>query len=384
MEAATGVLPTGACADASYDTLQRYFVTALTDPFAENNATTLEGVTALCDAGCDAQLLTLAQRYIGAMPATPTGADESSWCSAVTGPNTAPLLGNALPFLCLTNEADNYCVVEVGKALYEANLLQQLMGVLEDGAPFNAASVDTGELCRTMFDTGCCAQTFIDVAQSLLLMTCHPDTASALQSLFQGCAPALKPGCSYNFVPFEMPANCPEGGLVLPRVGTSCPIPSGSCPVTQCEFLCAIVAADPPGDDDVATGALSTSDDATAGGADSSGDGGAAGGGGALATRLMTVSASSGNGNAGAGALNDGRRAARRALEVSFWLGAFAAAGLGVQAAHGAHKRRRGYFLAAAAADGGHGGGAGGGLAGAGSGVWSNEVTWPPPPATRV
>ncbi len=290
MEAATGYLPTGACADASYDTLQRYFATALTDPFAESNATTLEGVTAICNAGCDSQLLTLAQRYIGAMPTTSGGGPEdNSWCSAVTGNNTAPLLGNSLPFLCTQNDSDSYCVVEVGKALYEANVLQQLMSVVEGGRPFNTGDVDSTELCRAMFETGCCAQTFIDVVTSMLLMTCHSDTAQQLQSLFQGCQPALKPGCQYNFMPFEMPNDCPEGGLVLPKVGTECPIPTGSCPVTQCEFLCAVVAADPPGDFSSPASGVSSSADADEALGDSSGDGGMPGAG-ALASRQLSLS----------------------------------------------------------------------------------------------
>ena len=364
MEAATGFLPTGACADASYDTLQRYFATALTDPFAESNATTLEGVTAICNAGCDSQLLTLAQRYIGAMPSAPGGAPlDNSWCATVTGNNTAPLLGNSLPFLCTQNEADSYCVVEVGKALYEANVLSQLVSVVEGGRPFNPGEVDTTELCRAMFETGCCAQTFIDVVTSLLLMTCHSDTAQQLQSLFQGCQPALKPGCSYNFVPFEMPNDCPEGGLVLPKVGTECPIPTGSCPVTQCEFLCAVVAADPPGDFAPASAsrsAISSSADADEALGDSSGDGGEPGTG-AIASRARTVTAAAAAAPA---------RAARKAMDATLWMTVSAAAVLAVLAA-ASHGRRAGA------------------VQGSGQGTematrWSSELSWPPVPAPRV
>lgn len=362
MEAATGFLPTGACADASYDTLQRYLATALTDPFAfaEHNETTIAGVTALCDAGCDAQLLTLAQKYVAAMPSSGAGGAapaDNSWCAAVTGPNTSPLLANAIPFLCTRNDAvsdaDSYCVVQVGKALYEANVLSQLVEVLEGGAAFDASKVDTTELCREMFETGCCAQTFLDVAQSMLLMTCHPDTASALQTLFQGCSPGLKPGCEYSFAPFEMPANCPEGGLVLPRVGTTCPIPTGSCPITQCEFLCAIVAADPPGNDNAmelfsgksgmsgqsgsGSGSLiSTSDDAAAALGDSSGDGEAPGEG-ALASRGATR------------ALSPARPRERSALDAWAWVGALGVAAVAAQAA--ARGRMRGGVTAMAARD---------------------------------
>jgi hypothetical protein len=362
MEAATGYLPTGACADASYDTLQRYFATALTDPFAESNATTLEGVTAICNAGCDSQLLTLAQRYIGAMPTTSGGGPEdNSWCSAVTGNNTAPLLGNSLPFLCTQNDSDSYCVVEVGKALYEANVLQQLMSVVEGGRPFNTGDVDSTELCRAMFETGCCAQTFIDVVTSMLLMTCHSDTAQQLQSLFQGCQPALKPGCQYNFMPFEMPNDCPEGGLVLPKVGTECPIPTGSCPVTQCEFLCAVVAADPPGDFSTPASGVSSSADADEALGDSSGDGGMPGAG-ALASRQLSLSV------AGAAAP---ARAARKAMDATLWMAVSAAAVLAVMAAASQGKRT--------------------GLAAShhGSGTemntrWSSELSWPPVPSARV
>lgn len=359
MEAATGFLPTGSCADASYDTLQRYFATALTDPFAESNATTLEGVTAICNAGCDSQLLTLAQRYIGAMPAAAGGAPEdNSWCATVTGNNTAPLLGNSIPFLCTQNEDASYCVVEVGKALYEANVLQQLMSVIEGGKAFNTGDVDTSELCRAMFETGCCAQTFLDVVTSMLLMTCHSDTAQQLQSLFQGCQPALKPGCQYNFVPFEMPEDCPEGGLVLPKVGTECPIPTGSCPVTQCEFLCAVVAADPPGD---FTHGVSSSADADEALGDSSGDG-ALPGAGALASRQLSLSVA----KAAAPA-----RAARKAMDATLWLGVSAAAMLAAMAAASAGRR------------------SGRSAAGAEIGQemgqrFSRELSWPPVPAGRL
>ena len=35
---------------------------------------------------------------------------------------------------------------------------------------------------------------------------------------------------------------------MLPEVGSHCPIPANSCPVTECEFLCAVLAEDPPVD----------------------------------------------------------------------------------------------------------------------------------------
>lgn len=245
LEAGTGTVLTGACADASYATFQSYLAAALVNPYGEDNATALAGVDALCSANCDTQLLTLSQRYVQSMPPLP--ASQSSWCSLVAAPNISPLLQNTLPFLCLRNEADQLCLLEAGKALFNLNLLQQLVAVLEGTAKLDFSTLDMPAICHAMQTTGCCAQTFVDVVQSLLLMTCHPDSAQALSTLFQQCTAALQPGCPYDFSAFAMPQSCPEGGLVLPAVGTECPIPKGSCPVTSCEFLCAVVADDPPG-----------------------------------------------------------------------------------------------------------------------------------------
>ena len=253
LESASGKVMPGACAYASYAQLQGYLVTALTNPYGEDNATTLAGINGICSAGCDGELLTLAQSYMQILPPTPPS--QSSWCDLVAAPNAVPLLQNSVPFLCLQNEQNQYCAVEVGKALFDANLLPQLVAILQAGPDeqhlppqLNLGAVNQQALCHSLLTTGCCAQTFMDMAQALLLMTCHPKAAQALSALVAGCNNPLPPSCpGMQFQPFTMPTSCPEGGLVLPPVGTKCPIPAGSCPVTSCEMLCAIVASDPPG-----------------------------------------------------------------------------------------------------------------------------------------
>jgi hypothetical protein len=254
LESASGKVMPGACAYASYAQLQGFLVTALTNPYAEDNATTLAGINGICSAGCDGELLTLAQSYMQILPPTPPS--QSSWCDLVAAPNAVPLLQNSVPFLCLQNENNQYCAVEVGKALFDANLLPQLVAILQAGPDeqhlppqLNLGAVNQQALCHSLLTTGCCAQTFMDMAQALLLMTCHPQAAQALAALVAGCNNPLPPSCpGMQFQPFTMPTSCPEGGLVLPPVGTKCPIPAGSCPVTSCEMLCAIVASDPPGE----------------------------------------------------------------------------------------------------------------------------------------
>ena len=254
LESASGKVMPGACAYASYAQLQGYLVTALTNPYGEDNATTLAGINSICSAGCDGELLTLAQSYMQILPPTPP--TQSSWCDLVAAPNAVPLLQNSVPFLCLQNQDNQYCAVEVGKALFDANLLPQLVAILQAGPDeqhlppqLNLGAVNQQALCHSLLTTGCCAQTFMDMAQALLLMTCHPKAAQALSALVAGCNNPLPPSCpGMQFQPFTMPTSCPEGGLVLPPVGTKCPIPAGSCPVTSCEMLCAIVASDPPGE----------------------------------------------------------------------------------------------------------------------------------------
>ena len=255
LESASGKVMPGACAYASYAQLQGYLVEALTNPYGEDNATMLAGIDSICGAGCDGELLTLGQSYVQLLPPVP--ANQSSWCDLVAAPNALPLLQNSVPFLCLQNTQNQYCAVEVGKALFDANLLSQLVALLQAGPneqdlppQLNLNAVDQHAFCHSLLTTGCCAQTFIDMTQALLLMTCHPKAAQALSALVSGCNTPLQPGCpGMQFQPFTMPTSCPQGGLVLPPVGTKCPIPAGSCPVTSCELLCAIVAGDPPGED---------------------------------------------------------------------------------------------------------------------------------------
>ena len=273
LESASGKVMPGACAYASYAQLQGYLVTALTNPYGEDNATTLAGINGICSAGCDGELLTLAQSYMQILPPTPPS--QSSWCDLVAAPNAVPLLQNSVPFLCLQNEQNQYCAVEVGKALFDANLLPQLVAILQAGPDeqhlppqLNLGAVNQQALCHSLLTTGCCAQTFMDMAQALLLMTCHPKAAQALSALVAGCNNPLPPSCpGMQFQPFTMPTSCPEGGLVLPPVGTKCPIPAGSCPVTSCEMLCAIVASDPPGETVPAIASDVSSDLGNSGGA---------------------------------------------------------------------------------------------------------------------
>jgi len=242
------LLPTGQCAAAGYQQLQDYVVTALNNPFAYDNASALAPVTQLCAAACPQQLLTMGTAYVQSLPPLQLQPD-ASWCEQVAAPNVQPMLQTALPFLCLQNQQSELCLVEVGKALQETGLLAQLTGVLEGSAAhIQFGSLNQKQVCHALLTTSCCGQTFVDVAQALLLMSCHSQSAQALASLVQGCPTPLPAGCPYNFPAFAMPSACPEGGLVLPPIGTQCPIPNASCPVTSCELLCAILADDPPGE----------------------------------------------------------------------------------------------------------------------------------------
>ena len=164
MEAATGTVPSAACDQGTYATLQLLLTTAFTNPWLLND-TTLEPLDGLCQSGCVDQLVTLARARAPQRTApcacaclclpqncllcsffacraslrcvrAPTGAGgaprpqaegylaelpivtgNTSWCQSVVGPNIVPLLQTTIPFLCQKNLNGSFCFAEVAQAL---------------------------------------------------------------------------------------------------------------------------------------------------------------------------------------------------------------------------------------------------------------------------
>lgn len=245
LEASTGTVPSSVCDQGTYATLQGLITDALVNPWLLNE-TTLQPLEELCAQNCISQLLTMSETYINQLPAL---SGNESWCETVIDPNIVPLLQTTVPFMCQRNMNGSFCFAEVAQAMDTAGVLHYFKSVMANEIMFNSHDVDTNTLCPAMADIGCCGTTFADVLQAALQMTCHPDAAMGVAQIMsncQGSPQGLPEGCNYHLPDFEYPETCPVGGLVLPAVGSHCPIPAESCPVTTCEFMCAVMAEDPP------------------------------------------------------------------------------------------------------------------------------------------
>lgn len=130
VSAGTGEVFTPNCLDSYNDLVQtvKLLIGSDTDPYHFNvtDIATLEG---LCSAtpktpSCVTQMTNLASAYIGGL--TPPAAASASACESEFAPNAALLFQNALPFVCLPNEAGASCMVQVAQALAGAGEMERM------------------------------------------------------------------------------------------------------------------------------------------------------------------------------------------------------------------------------------------------------------------
>ena len=112
----------------------------------------------------------------------------------------------------------------------------------------SSAAGNVTTLCHIMNTAGCCAQSFFDITNSLLTMTCHALTAQTLGDMVTQCPSPLPPACPKTQVPnFSPPTGCPiASGITIPAAADDCGIPPGMCPQNACQWICAVVTDDPP------------------------------------------------------------------------------------------------------------------------------------------
>ena len=131
-------------------------------------------------------------------------------------------------------------------------MLDQLVPVMTGQSTFakmlSSAAGNVTTLCHIMNSAGCCAQSFFDITNSLLTMTCHALTAQTLTDMVTQCPSPLPAACPKTQVPnFEPPTGCPiASGITIPAAADDCGIPPGMCPQNACQWICAVVTDDPP------------------------------------------------------------------------------------------------------------------------------------------
>ena len=219
----------------SYADLQQLVLLLLQDPLLATPAD-LGVLQSLCTAtgysSCVNQLNAQLDAYLKRI-AQPT----TSACDVALGPNAGPLVQLLTDFLCLQNARGESCAQMVALAAKDLGLTSLLTG----RTPFVAKDVFTPSTCAVLNASSCCGAASLEVFYAVAQMTCHQTAADAAQLLASQCSGMPPPCGAFNVPPYVSVSDC--RGVSFPK---ECATPSGSCPDSPCQVLCAIATNEPP------------------------------------------------------------------------------------------------------------------------------------------